>query len=71
MTCMTTTSIDMGISLINNKEGATPLHKKDTDMKEIIKDYMSEDFTVKEWVRYGIVYPILGIAACLLAGMLE
>ena len=68
---MTTTNTDTDISLINNKEGGYTPPQKDTDMKEIIKDYMSEDFTVKEWVRYGVVYPILGIAACLLAGMLE
>lgn len=40
-------------------------------MKEIIKDYMSEDFSLREWIKYGILYPIGAIAVCILAGMIE
>lgn len=37
-------------------------------MKDIIKDYMQEDFTMKEWLKYGVLYPAALIIACLLAG---
>lgn len=28
-------------------------------MNDIIKDYMKEDFTMKEWVIYGVVVPLV------------
>ena len=30
-----------------------------TIMNDIIKDYMKEDFTMKEWVIYGVVVPLV------------
>lgn len=27
-------------------------------MNDIIKDYKSENFTLQEWVKYGILYPL-------------
>ena len=37
-------------------------------MNDIIKDYMQEVFTMKEWLKYGVLYPAALIIACLLAG---
>ena len=30
-------------------------------MREIIEDYKREQFTAKEWVKYGIIAPIVYI----------
>lgn len=30
-------------------------------MNEIIEDYKRENFTLKEWVKYGIIAPLLFI----------
>ena len=38
-------------------------------MKEIIEDYKRENFTTKEWVKYGIIAPLLLIIICGLAGV--
>jgi hypothetical protein len=38
-------------------------------MNDIIKDFMSEGFTKKEMVKYGIVAPVVLIALCLLASV--
>lgn len=44
-------------------------------MKELVemfeKDIMSEHFTKKEIVIYGIVAPVAIVAACMLAGLVE
>lgn len=44
-------------------------------MKELVelfeKDIMSEHFTRKEIVIYGIIAPVVLVAACLLAGLVE
>lgn len=39
-------------------------------MNDIIKDYRNENFTLREWVKYGILYPAGLILFCLLAGMI-
>lgn len=38
-------------------------------MKNLLEDY--KEFTPKEWLKYGIVYPIGLIVACLLADYLS
>ena len=35
-------------------------------MKEIIDDYKSEKFTVKDWLLYGVTYPMGVIILCLI-----
>lgn len=35
-------------------------------MKEIIDDYKSEKFTVKDWLLYGVDYPMGLIILCLI-----
>ena len=39
-------------------------------MKEIIKDIERENFSDKECVMYGLVYPCLLVAVCVLAELL-
>ena len=39
-------------------------------MKRIINDYKREEYSPKECVLYGILYPSVLIAACFLAEML-
>lgn len=34
------------------------------------KDYMHEDFTRREWIIYGIAYPLSMIVLCIIAGMI-
>lgn len=38
-------------------------------MNDIIKDFRNEGFTKKEFVKYGIVAPLVLIALCLLASV--
>lgn len=38
-------------------------------MNDIIKDFMSEGFTSKEMVKYGIIAPMVLIALCLIASV--
>ena len=38
-------------------------------MNDIIKDFMSEGFTGKEMVKYGIIAPMVLIALCLIASV--
>lgn len=40
-------------------------------MKKIIEDFMSENFTKEDIIRYGVIVPGLYIAIMLLAGMME
>lgn len=40
-------------------------------MNDIIKDYHEENFTLREWVKYGIIYPIGFILIVGVAGWLE
>ncbi len=40
-------------------------------MNDIIKDYLKENFTLKEWIKYGVCYPIGLILACVLADWLN
>ena len=35
-------------------------------MKEIIDDYRCEKFTVKDWLLYGVAYPMGLITLCLI-----
>ena len=37
-------------------------------MNDIIKDYMKESFTLREWLVYGVIAPAALIIICLLAG---
>ena len=38
-------------------------------MNDIIKDFRNENFTRKEFVKYGIIAPLVLIALCLLASV--
>ena len=38
-------------------------------MNDIIKDFRNESFTRKEFIKYGIVAPLVLIALCLLASV--
>ena len=38
-------------------------------MDDFIKDFRNEDFTRKEFIKYGIVAPLVLIALCLLASV--
>lgn len=38
-------------------------------MNDIIKDYLSEKFTLREWLKYGVLYPIVMIGLCLLSSL--
>ena len=40
-------------------------------VKDIIKDYHEENYTLREWVKYGIVYPIGFILIVGFAGWLD
>lgn len=40
---------------------------KNSDMKEIIKDFMDENFTKREVLLYGVGYPLLLLAICVAA----
>lgn len=40
-------------------------------MKKIIEDFLSENFTKADIVRYGVIVPGLYIVVMLLAGMME
>lgn len=40
-------------------------------MKEIIDDYREEGYTKADWLRYGVVYPIILIAACVVAELMN
>ena len=37
-------------------------------MKELIEDYMQGDYTLREWVIYGVLVPLALVVICLLAG---
>ena len=39
-------------------------------MNDIIKDFLSEDFTAKQFVKYGVCYPLGLMAIILLAGLI-
>jgi hypothetical protein len=56
------------------KPKGTVITKKSTAMKEFLeimgKDIMSENFTKKEYVVYGIVAPLVLVLVCGLAGSL-
>jgi hypothetical protein len=39
-------------------------------MNYIIKDYYKENFTLREWLKYGVIYPVCIILACGFAGWL-
>lgn len=38
-------------------------------MNDIIKDFRDECFTKKEFVKYGIIAPVVLIAICILASV--
>ena len=38
-------------------------------MNDLINDFRNEDFTRKEFIKYGIVAPLVLIALCLLASV--
>lgn len=38
-------------------------------MKEIIEDYKAEGYTLAEWVKYGVIVPMVLIGLCLLASV--
>ncbi len=38
-------------------------------MNDIIKDFRNEGFTREEFIKYGIVAPLVLIALCLLASV--
>lgn len=38
-------------------------------MNDIIKDFLNEGFTRKDFIKYGIVAPLVLIALCLLASV--
>jgi len=44
------------------------------DMKDFLKmmekDYMSEDFTKREWVIYGIIAPVVLVIGCVISEMI-
>jgi hypothetical protein len=40
-------------------------------MKRLIDDFMSENFSRAEIIRYGVVYPLLFVAVAILAGVIE
>lgn len=40
-------------------------------MKEIIEDFRSEGFTKRDYLVYGIVYPMCIITACLVAAWID
>lgn len=39
-------------------------------MKEIINDYKNENFTMKEYIIYGIIIPLAMVVAVILASNL-
>ena len=39
-------------------------------MNDIINDFLSEDFTAKQFVKYGVCYPLGLIGIILMAGWL-
>lgn len=41
---------------------------KETIMKDIIDDWMEEDFTIGEMLIYGMLYPTIIIALAILLG---
>lgn len=40
-------------------------------MKDIIKDFREEGYTLREWVIYGVLAPVGLVALCLLASIFE
>ena len=40
-------------------------------IKELKKDYESENFTKREWIVYGILAPLGLIAVCLIAELIN
>lgn len=40
-------------------------------MKELLEDYRREGFTLREWVIYGVLYPLGLIGVVLLGGLFE
>ena len=40
-------------------------------MNDIIKDYKEENYTLREWIIYGVIVPAIFIAVCLLASLLD
>ena len=49
--------------------------KQDKTMKELydimMKDFKEENFTLKEWIIYGVVAPVALILLCCLAELIE
>ena len=39
-------------------------------MNDIINDFLNEDFTAKQFVKYGVCYPLGLMAIILLAGLI-
>ena len=39
-------------------------------MKDIINDFLNENFTVKQFVKYGVCYPFGLMGIILLAGLI-
>lgn len=40
-------------------------------MKDIIKDFKDEGFSLREWVIYGVLAPLGLIAVCLVASLFD
>ncbi|GEM_PF-2311477 len=40
-------------------------------MKELLEDYRREGFTLREWIIYGVLYPLGLFGAVLLGGLFE
>lgn len=39
--------------------------------KIMAKDYLKENFTAEEWLIYGVLYPLIVIAAAIAVSILE